>query len=330
LIIAVSLLLASCASWEPDTRSEGSYYAANFTEDTAESYSVASFNIKFVGHYRRKDHEALADLMSGYDLVFVQELVAPPYPGFFPDGAPFDPDREAAAFFNAMAAHGFSYVLSEEDTGRSLTNQDNTSTTEWFVAFYNRSRVRIANNLPQGFLESDRTRNQYFDRVPYAFTFELGSEDIVFVSVHLHAGTGATARANRAREFEAIDRWITSQTGSERDFVILGDMNIESCAELAAVLFTGFQSLNHECLDTAVSPGSDRPYDHVFYSEEHTSHDLGDWFRVTDLVTEFEDDWDTANGDYPGDPYDGNLFSQYYSDHHLIEFTVVSDGVDED
>src|SRR5687767_11557374 len=57
--------------------------------------SVVSFNIQFLGNFKSRRNAELARLLAPHDLVFVQELVAPPYPGRFPDGSPFKPDKEA-------------------------------------------------------------------------------------------------------------------------------------------------------------------------------------------------------------------------------------------
>ncbi len=295
-----------------------------------ETYSIVSFNIQFLGHFTRKDHQALAELMSGHDLVFVQELVAPPYSGTFPDGSAYRPDPQAEEFFDAMAAQGFEYVLSEEDTGSGETNHVNSAATEWFVAFYDPDRIAFAEHLPTQFLATDRTDNPVFARVPYAFAFTLGSEDMVFVSVHLHPGDGASNRAARSSEFEAIFEWINAQEGDERDYVVLGDMNIENCQELEAVLTPEYESLNRECIGTNTSPNTPKPYDHVLYNVAHTGNDFGNDFYVLDLVETFESEWDSSKGPYPGNPYEARVFPQYYSDHNPIEFTVVSDGYDED
>jgi hypothetical protein len=90
-------------------------------------------------------------------LVFVQELVAPPFSGDFPDGSPFEPDAEARMFFEEMQEQGFEYVLSEEDTGSGPEIHVNGPATEWFVAFYKRDRVEPLTNLAHGFLAEDRS-----------------------------------------------------------------------------------------------------------------------------------------------------------------------------
>ena len=55
---------------------------------------ICSFNIQFLGQSKVRDDVALANLIKDYDVVVVQELIAPPYPGTFPDGTPFQPDPE--------------------------------------------------------------------------------------------------------------------------------------------------------------------------------------------------------------------------------------------
>ena len=49
------------------------------------------------------------------------ELVAAPYPGKYPDGAPYVTSAKSAAFFDEMGLLGFNYILSPEDTGKSET-----------------------------------------------------------------------------------------------------------------------------------------------------------------------------------------------------------------
>ena len=51
--------------------------------------------------------------------------------------------------------------------------------------------------------------------------------------------------------------------------------------------------------------------------------------EVLDIIDEFEDMWDLTDP-YPGNPYDGNLFPQYYSDHHAVAFRFTVPGADDD
>jgi len=292
--------------------------------------SVASFNIQFLGMFQRRDNAALADMLAPFDLVFVQELVAPPYSGKFPDGTNFRPDPEAKAFFDAMAAHGFKYVLSDEDTGTGPQQHVNSSATEWFVAFYHPGKVAPAPDLFTGFLAADRYDNPDYERVPYAFGFRAGSEDLDFISVHLQPGGSAAETKRRAHEISTIASWISARTGAERDYVILGDMNIEDCTELTAVMPAGYASLNATCLPTNTNPNGPKPYDHVMRSVTDTSSELPYGLRVMSLVDAMRPHWDTAKGAYPGDPYKHDAFRQLYSDHNPVAFEIVIDGSDDD
>ena len=83
--VMFALILVSCASpgTEPrppsDTTRTGVPEAA-FLAPARPTIRVVSFNIKFLGHYRARANAQLADMLAGYDLVLVQELVAPPAP----------------------------------------------------------------------------------------------------------------------------------------------------------------------------------------------------------------------------------------------------------
>lgn len=294
--------------------------------------SVVSFNIQFLGQFKKRDNEALAVLMAPHDLVFVQELVAPPYPGRFPDGTSFRPDEEALLFFEAMRARGFIYVLSEEDTGTGERNHLNSSATEWFVAFYKPDHVSLASDLPHGFLDADRTDNEDFERVPYAFPFRAGEADLVFISVHLQPGSSDDDADRRAQEITRIAAWIGEQDGDERDYVILGDMNIEDCDELEAVLPDGFASLNATCRPTNTNVRGPKPYDHVIFDTSNTAAeiDANAGLHVVDLVSAMWTSWPIDEGAYPGFPYDHNAFRTRYSDHNPVVFRVNITGPDDD
>lgn len=109
---------------------------------------MVSFNIQFLGNFKNRDNNALAALMTPYDIVVIQELVAPPFAGSFPDGTDYRPDLEAQQFFDAMTAKGFDFILSEEDTGTNDRVHINSTATEWWVVFYKPAVVESANDLP--------------------------------------------------------------------------------------------------------------------------------------------------------------------------------------
>jgi hypothetical protein len=314
----IALLLCSCALIQ------------------AEHVSICSFNIQFLGMSTKRMDGALVDLIKSNDVVVVQELVAPPYPGQFPDGKAFRPDREAARFFDTMRAAGFEFWLSEEDTGPGKKNHLNSSATEWFVIFFRPEKCKPAMDLPSGFLASDRAHHPDFDRVPYAFPLRTanGRLDFVLVSVHLNPGGASQSRKRRMHELAAIYSWIQSRSTTEKDFLVLGDMNIEDAQELAAILPTGWASLNERCEFTNTLITGPKPYDHVIYAVATTRHEIDRTlgFQIINLITEMRQPWrrQFRKLPYPGNPYNHDQFRARFSDHHPVVFRMKLPAVDDD
>jgi len=296
--------------------------------------AICSFNIQFLGNSTARDDAGLAEIVKGNDIVVVQELVAPPYAGVYPDGEAYDGDVAAAEFFEEMKSRGFEYVLSEEDTGTGPDIHKHSSATEWWVAFYKPESVDVANGLPHGFLNSDRSDNLNYERVPFAFAFRSkeGSLDFVLISVHLQPGKESTSKIRRHHELDSIARWIDKNDAIEKDFIILGDMNIEDCEELGQVTPKSFVSLNSNCLPTNTNINGPKPYDHVMYRPATTQFDIDSHyqFKVIDLISGMRSRWDEGTlGAYPGDPYDHNKFRRYYSDHHPVRFQMLVNADDD-
>lgn len=303
---------------------------------SADHLDVVSFNIQFLGNPKHRDEAALAALLSPFDIVVVQELVAPPFDGTFPDGTAYRPDPEAARFFEAMADSGFDYVLSEEDTGTNDTLHLNSTATEWWVTFYKPELVEPATGLPQGYLATDRSNHPDYERVPYATAFRTitGGNDFVLVSVHLKPGDSSAHKNRREHELDTVAAWIDANDGVEKDFFILGDMNFKNCAEITAIIPTGYQALNTgtSCLMTNTNVNGPRPYDNVLLPASSANGlDGGGQFSVINLIEAMRVPWfEDFNQPYPGDaPYNHNGFRARYSDHHPVQFRV-SVGIDDD
>jgi endonuclease/exonuclease/phosphatase family metal-dependent hydrolase len=331
VLAALALALGACSTppreTAPAPTAVSPTAAPTFTESHAlaeaaapvDTLTVCSFNIKFVGLYTRKDNVALANLVKDYDIVVVQELIAPPV------ATPTDTTRSRAKkFFDAMTSQGFSHVLSESDTGPNALGS-NTSSSEWFVTFYKPDKVSPANDLPHGFISTPLSQHPTYKRVPYATGFRTpgGKFDFVLVSVHLEPED----RDVRAGEFRAINTWLQQQYGAhgERDLIVLGDCNLQNQTELTANTPSNFISLNEACVRTNVARGSAKPFDHVFFHPQHTSEiDRAFGFKVIDLVEAMQ----------PGRPLattaEQNVFFQVYSDHHPVTFRFKIPAHDDD
>lgn len=106
----------------------------------------------------------------------------------------------------------------------------------------------------------------------------------------------------RAHELRMIRRWIRERLGApphrERDFIILGDMNISNKVELARMLDAmksdaddpGMRSFNEGCEHTNASYQPEKKttqqcYDQIFFDEDHLSEaNLEAGFSVFDLT----------------------------------------------
>lgn len=292
---------------------------------------ICSFNIQFLGQSKKRLDEPLSELLKDFDIVVVQELIGPPADGTWPgeEEKEYSANEKAKAFFDEMKAHGFKYELSKENTGRTK-NHVNSSVAEWWVAFYKPKRVKVADDLPRGFLSDVLAKNDVFDRVPYAFAFRTVNEnaDFVLISVHLKAAQGE--KAGRKAELAAIEEWIADNSEVEQDFIILGDMNIQSGKELESALPGDFLSLNSAAFPTNTNVNGPKPYDHVMFNPDFTTEvDAEFGFRVVNLVTEMKPYWPKRTG-YPGKPYKHNEFRQYFSDHNPVFFQMTIPDEDDD
>ncbi|MCB0349557.1 MAG: hypothetical protein KDD38_00140 [Bdellovibrionales bacterium] len=324
-------------------------------QERGEAVQLCTSNIQFLGGSKLRDNEALANIYKnkGCDLVIVQELIAPPdltllpnSPLYnskevptYPDGTALRANERNTEFFIAMLAAGYDqFWLSEEDTGTSVKNHSNGTNTEWFVVFYKSQVVRPKLDLPNGFLDADRTANPKYDRVPYAFSFTTvgNSVDFVLINVHLHPGPGRLDRERRKVEITNIFEWIAVQKfqNSEKDYIILGDMNLEDKKELDSVIPPEFVSLNAEAAtNTNTNMTSPKPYDHIMISRDDTKEvEFENNFEVINLISELAIDWASKHVDsaYPGDPYNHDMFRFYYTDHHPVLFKMKSSGQDDD
>lgn len=67
------------------------------------------------------------------------------------------------------------------------------------------------------------------------------------------------------------------------------------------------------------------------YNTTHTTEVDTDFdLKVIDLIELMEPLWLSIDVNYPGDPYDHNLFKQYYSDHHPVVFRMKVPKEDDD
>ena len=304
-------------------------FSTGFSQDTLD---ICSFNIQFLGHFKERNDQVLAELLKDYDIVVVQELVAPPTDGKYPDGSSYKKDPESARFVEEMSKHGFCYWLSAEDTGPTK-NHTPTTASEWWIAFYKPQTVEPDSARCYGFISQPLVNNPHFERVPYAFPFRSKDKKTNFtlVSVHLQPGNGSEDRLRRKGEIKELLEWSTNQWESNKDFFVIGDCNIYDQNEMLPYQSTGVHTLNVNFASTNTkmyeSTSKGEPYDHVFHFASSTEDVLPNSFEVIDLINALKPYQSSLS--FFLEPYSHDPFRTTFSDHVPILFKIIT-GKDTD
>ncbi len=297
-----------------------------------DTLDICSFNIQFLGHFKERKNDILAEILKDYDIVVVQEMVAPPVDGKYPDGTGFKKDPESASFVEEMSKKGFSYWLSSEDTGPTK-NHTPTTASEWWIAFYKPQTVEPDSARCYGFISQPLVNNPHFERVPYAFPFRTKDKKTNFtlVSVHLQPGNGSDDRLRRKGELTELFKWSTTQWESNKDFFVLGDCNIYDQNEMLPFQSTGVKGLNVNFSSTNTkmyeSAAKGEPYDHVFHFATSTEDVVSNSFQIVDLMAALRSFQSVIS--FPLEPYVHDTFRTAFSDHVPVSFKLIS-GKDTD
>lgn len=250
-------------------------------EDVARNHEVklCSFNINFLGMYKERkayESELISNVIAKCDIIAVQELVATPFEINFSDGTIMPGDPESRIFFNAMKANGYSWVISNEDTGR-WEHRTRSNRSVWFVTFYRDDIVQPIESDINGFISyplhgtkgincsPEETTENLFDRVPYAQMFaNANGNSFVVVNVHLHAtsrrcdGSSEKVNESRARRFQEIQNllnWIDKNNYLSSDIIVVGDFNTDviEIENIVREIGDSVNVINDECVFTNVN-----------------------------------------------------------------------------
>ncbi len=288
---------------------------------------IASFTIDELGIYTNRQNAALACLLAPFDLVVVQDLAAPPYPGSFINDEPYRPEIAATAFFDAMKAQGFSPIVAPEDTGPGDRLQLNSSLTAWPAFFLKDNRLMLSQDKPSGYIEPDRSANGTYSRVPFALflTARDGTYDFLMLSLDL---SDAGSAQRRRYELSAISTFLQQHDHGERDVFLAGTFDFSSCAEMQGSLPPDFDWLSAVCQASDVS--GKHPRDGIAM-REGGSAEIAQQLTVIDLVAAMKPFWLYDHGpDYPGQPLNVWQFMQFYASHRPVAVRLIPGGSDLD
>ena len=112
--VALTCQLAWAEPLTPSGSAAGSirYASQEFSPTPAGYLGLCSFNIKWLGHFKNRDNNALAAILKPCDAVVVQEMVAPPWDVTPEDdsGDVLKASQRSTDFVNAMKTVGFDGV----------------------------------------------------------------------------------------------------------------------------------------------------------------------------------------------------------------------------
>lgn len=186
-------------------------------EKSADRLLVATWNVANLGvqERREKDHLLIAEIVSWFDLVAMQEVN------------------------NDLS--GLLAIHQHLPTSYRLLFSDAAGNEERMTFLYDSEKVVLLEEVGEvGIPPSDislvrlpgiEQRFDGFDRNPYLAGFRSGSFTFVLVNAHLYFGKASTISMNRRRlEAYAIARWADLRHESpyaySRDIVVLGDFNL--------------------------------------------------------------------------------------------------------
>lgn len=269
---------------------------------------VATWNIANLGTQERrdKDHRLIAELISWFDLVAIQEV------------------NDNLAGLRAVQAQ-------LQGSWRTVFS-DKAGNDERSAFLYDSSRVTLLDKIGEVSIPprwkyvirvpgSDQKFNG-FDRNPYLAAFQAGKITLVAVNVHLYWGGDSTYQENRRfMEALAVARWADLRRESDNAFttniIVLGDFNLHKADwEDPIWVVLGERGLHLAPHSTNVGGSNildDRPYDQLafFPGEMEDRLEASGVFDFDGAV--FETLWDT----HP--PDDFYAYVRYYlSDHRIL------------
>lgn len=275
---------------------------------------LATWNIANLGVQERrdKDRKLIAEILSWFDIVAIQEV-------------------------NANWTHLLDIQHGQlHDTFRVLVS-DAAGNNERMAFLYDAVKVRPLELIgevafPPSEYEDVKlpgiTRDfNGFDRNPYFATFAAGNLSFTLVNVHLFYGTAQPKDVERrALETFAVARWADREAKSSfsftRDIIALGDFNMPKALPgdpiYEALTAKGLELPDHST-QMGSSIASDNQYDQIAFFPAETKNDFTGQKGVFDFdAVVFADLWQQDEGDF-------RTYTRYYvSDHRPMwaEFRI--------
>ena len=286
-------------------------------ERDAEHLTVATWNIANFGVQQRrdKDHALIAEILSWFDIVAIQEC------------------RENFG--------GLFDVHSKLPPSYRVTLSDVAGNNERMTFLYDSQKLALLEEVGEiAFPPSDYKRIKLpgiqekfvgFDRTPYLASFEAGETSFTLVNVHLFFGNNKPASLNRrALETFAVAKWCDQRKKSRfsftRELLTMGDFNMPK-SEPDDPIYKALTSLGLELPEhsTQISSAiaSDANYDQIAFLPDTTRDHFTGAKGVFDYDTViFPELWGTGNNKRNFRTY----LRYYISDHRpmWVQLTITN------
>ena len=280
---------------------------------------LASWNIANLGVQERrdKDHTLIAEIISWFDLVALQEV--------------------------NENLQGLRAVLQKLPASYRVIFSDSAGNNERMALVYNSSRVTLLEKIGEIAIPPSTLKNiklpgieqkfEGFDRTPYLASFQCGEFRFCLVNVHLYYGTfttkseSAISMNRRTLETFAVARWAKlrreSPTAYLSDIIVVGDFNLPKKEPddpiFKALTKTGLRLPSHTSQVGSNLEG-DQYYDQIGFFPDQTNADFSGEVNVFDFDgAVFRGLWETRS------EKDFRSYVRYYvSDHRPIwaEFKI--------
>ena len=215
--------------------------------------TIASLNALHFGWENSKDIEALACVVSHFNLVGLSEV-----------------ETEVAVIslvdaLEQMTSVSWSYLMSDRKVG-------NANGTEYYAFVWQDDSVEMTGSL--GHFDDP---NDVIKREPYGANFRMGAFDFTFAVFHQRCGTTLEDRRAEAIHFGDIYTFFQNANGDEQDVLIGGDFNLPGNDYSFTAVSEGLvtYSVDPQQPTSISGEGLRNPYDNIFFDDAMVTERVG-------------------------------------------------------
>ena len=222
-------------------RYRNSLQSAVFGGKSTNQITLCAFNILNLGQSQPKDLDGMSQLLQGYDIICVLEVLRPPY-----DCSNNEGDETVRLLVQLMAStHRF--IFSAYSTGYTPPSSNPTAKKlgrEFALIFYN-PLVMEHSQVFCGYIRGDVTyqlsRAPEYTRTPFAVRFSTVQPNqtvhFVVIPVHYPPETDKASKNWRLQSTKGIGVWIQTQMDQDAEegnvvhYIVVGDFNTDGSAK---------------------------------------------------------------------------------------------------